>query len=163
MKQKKSIFNFFVNRNGKKLTDSRKRAKILADNSKGHHPIETLDWDFISCLLPCVLYCMEGEFKQIIMKLQQLIAEGVSLTFTQYFLQILGSYFYPIHTVVLSQSLGYQCDKATSFSHSVVYSICTIFIISTVPHHLTVNIFFCYIFTIDDNRKMAENLIFSNR
>ena len=42
MKQKKLIFNFFVNRNWKKLTDSRKRAKIIADNRKSHHPIETL-------------------------------------------------------------------------------------------------------------------------
>ena len=42
MKQKKLIFNFFVNRNWKKLTDSRKIAKILADNRKSHHPIETL-------------------------------------------------------------------------------------------------------------------------
>ena len=42
MKQKKLIFNFFVNRNWKKLTDSRKRAKILADNRKSQHPIETL-------------------------------------------------------------------------------------------------------------------------
>ena len=42
MKQKKLIFNFFVNRNWKKLTDSRKRAKILADNRKRHHPIVTL-------------------------------------------------------------------------------------------------------------------------
>ena len=42
MKQKKLIFNFFVNRNRKKLTDSRKRAKILADNRKSHHPIETV-------------------------------------------------------------------------------------------------------------------------
>ena len=42
MKQKKLIFNFFVNRNWKKLTDSRKTAKILADNRKDHHPIETL-------------------------------------------------------------------------------------------------------------------------
>ena len=42
MKQKKLIFNFFVNRNCKKLTDSRKRAKMLADNRKRHHPIETL-------------------------------------------------------------------------------------------------------------------------
>ena len=42
MKQKKLIFNFFVNRNWKKLTDSRKRSKILADNRKSHHPIETL-------------------------------------------------------------------------------------------------------------------------
>ena len=43
MKQKKLIFNFFVNRNWKKLPDSRKRAKILADNRKSHrHPIETL-------------------------------------------------------------------------------------------------------------------------
>ena len=42
MKQKKLIFNFFVNRNWEKLTDSRKRAKILADNRKSHHPIETL-------------------------------------------------------------------------------------------------------------------------
>ena len=33
---------FFVNRNWKKLTDSRKTAKILADNRKRHHPIETL-------------------------------------------------------------------------------------------------------------------------
>ena len=42
LKQKKLIFNFSVNRNWKKLTDSRKRAKILADNRKFHHPIETL-------------------------------------------------------------------------------------------------------------------------
>ena len=42
LKPKKLIFNFFVNRNWKKLTDSRKRAKILADNRKSHHPIETL-------------------------------------------------------------------------------------------------------------------------
>ena len=42
LKQKKLIFNFFVNCNWKKLTDSRKRAKILADNRKNHHPIETL-------------------------------------------------------------------------------------------------------------------------
>ena len=41
-KRKKLIFNFFVNRNWKKLTDSRRRAKILADNRKSHHPIETL-------------------------------------------------------------------------------------------------------------------------
>ena len=42
MKQKKLIFNLVVNRNWKKLTDSRKRAKILADNRKSYHPIETL-------------------------------------------------------------------------------------------------------------------------
>ena len=42
LKQKKLIFNFFVNRSWKILTDSRKRAKILADNRKSHHPIETL-------------------------------------------------------------------------------------------------------------------------
>ena len=42
LKQKKFIFNFFVNRYGKKITDSRKRAKILADNRKRHHPIEAL-------------------------------------------------------------------------------------------------------------------------
>ena len=42
LKQKKLIFNFFVNRNWKKLTDSRKKAKILADNRTSHHPIETL-------------------------------------------------------------------------------------------------------------------------
>ena len=41
LKQKKLIINFF-NRNWKKLNDSRKRAKILADNRKSHHPIETL-------------------------------------------------------------------------------------------------------------------------
>ena len=35
----KVILNFFINRNWKKLTDSRKRANILADNSKSHrHP-----------------------------------------------------------------------------------------------------------------------------
>ena len=42
LKQKKLIFNFFVNCNWKKLTDSRKRAEILASNRKSHHPIETL-------------------------------------------------------------------------------------------------------------------------
>ena len=42
LKQKKLIFNFFVNRNWKNLTDSRKRAEILADNRKSYHPIETL-------------------------------------------------------------------------------------------------------------------------
>ena len=42
MKQKKLIFNFFVNRNWKKLTDSLKKAKILADNRTSHQPIETL-------------------------------------------------------------------------------------------------------------------------
>ena len=42
LKQKTLIFNFFVNRYCKKLTDSRKRTKILADNRKSHHPIETL-------------------------------------------------------------------------------------------------------------------------
>ena len=42
LKQKKLIFNFVVNRNWKKLTDSRKRAKILTDNRKRYHPIETL-------------------------------------------------------------------------------------------------------------------------
>ena len=37
------ILNFFVNRNWNNLTDSRKRADILADNRrKSHHPIETL-------------------------------------------------------------------------------------------------------------------------
>ena len=36
------IFNFLVNRNWKISSDSRKRAKILADNRKSHHPIETL-------------------------------------------------------------------------------------------------------------------------
>ena len=42
LKQKKLIINVFVNRNLKKLTDSRKNAKILADNRKSHHPIEAL-------------------------------------------------------------------------------------------------------------------------
>ena len=41
MKQKKLILNFFVDRNWKKLTDSR-GAKILADNRKSDHPIKTL-------------------------------------------------------------------------------------------------------------------------
>ena len=48
LKQKKLIFNFFVHRNWKKLTDSRKSAKILADNRKSHHPIETLFHRFTS-------------------------------------------------------------------------------------------------------------------
>ena len=45
LKQKKLIFNFFVNRNWKKLTDSRKRVKTLGDNRtrKSHQPIETLN------------------------------------------------------------------------------------------------------------------------
>ena len=38
LKQKKLIFNFFVNRNWKKISDSRKRAKILADNRKKTSP-----------------------------------------------------------------------------------------------------------------------------
>ena len=42
LKQKKLIFNFFVNRNWKNLTDSRKRTEILTDYRKSHHPIETL-------------------------------------------------------------------------------------------------------------------------
>ena len=33
LKQKNLIFNFFVNRNWKKLTDSRKRAKSLAQST----------------------------------------------------------------------------------------------------------------------------------
>ena len=41
LKQKKLVFNFFVNRNWKKLTYSRKRTKILADNRKSHHPIKS--------------------------------------------------------------------------------------------------------------------------
>ena len=45
LKQKKLIFNFFVNRNRKNLTDSRKRAEILADNRKRQHPIENLTTD----------------------------------------------------------------------------------------------------------------------
>ena len=40
LKQKKLIFNSFVNHNWKKITNSRKRAEILADNRKIHHPIE---------------------------------------------------------------------------------------------------------------------------
>ena len=59
-------------------------------------------WDVISCLLlSCVLYCMEGEFEQIITKerQQQVTPEWVSLTFIWYFLQILRSYFYPIQTL----------------------------------------------------------------
>ena len=42
LKQKELIFNFLVNSNWKKLADSRKRAEILADNRKSHHPIEVL-------------------------------------------------------------------------------------------------------------------------
>ena len=42
LKQLKLIFNISVNRNGKKLTVSRKMAKILTVSRKSHHPIETL-------------------------------------------------------------------------------------------------------------------------
>ena len=42
LKQKKLILNFFVDRNWRKLTDNRKRVKILANNRKSHHSIETL-------------------------------------------------------------------------------------------------------------------------
>ena len=42
MKQKELIFNIFVNRNWKKLTESRKRAKIVAESRQSHLPIETL-------------------------------------------------------------------------------------------------------------------------
>ena len=59
---KKEVFNFFVNRNWKKLTDSRKRAKILADNRKGHHPIETL-WVRVRTNLLYFLY-ITSEVKQ---------------------------------------------------------------------------------------------------
>ena len=52
LKQTKLIFNFFVNRNWKKLTDSRKKAKILADNRKSHHPIETLEKELALYLDP---------------------------------------------------------------------------------------------------------------
>ena len=38
LKQKNLIFNFVVNRNWKKIIDSRKRAKILADNGKSYLP-----------------------------------------------------------------------------------------------------------------------------
>ena len=43
LKQKKFNFlTFLLTVTEKKLPDSRKRAKILADNRKSHHPIETL-------------------------------------------------------------------------------------------------------------------------
>jgi len=58
LKQKKLNFNFFVNRNGKKLTDSLKKAKILADNRKSHHPIETLFYRFVFCLWIRESYCI---------------------------------------------------------------------------------------------------------
>jgi len=43
-KQWKLIFKTSVNRNGKKLTVSRKKAKNLTGNRKSHHPIETLKY-----------------------------------------------------------------------------------------------------------------------
>ena len=42
LKQKKLILTFLFTVTVKKLTDSRKRAKILADNRKSDHPIKTL-------------------------------------------------------------------------------------------------------------------------
>ena len=80
MKQKKLIFNFFVNRNWKKLTDSRKRAKILADNRKGHHPIETL-YERASALISAlaaplaVLKEKRTKFKNLRKKWKDLIFE----------------------------------------------------------------------------------------
>ena len=65
--KKKSIFNFLVNRNWKKLTDSRKRAKILADNRKSHHPIETLLLWLFSLKEPS-LDKIEETFNILIMK-----------------------------------------------------------------------------------------------
>ena len=44
LKQTKLIGNFVANRNWKELTNSRKRPKILADNRKSYHPIETLSY-----------------------------------------------------------------------------------------------------------------------
>ena len=58
MKQKKLIFNFFVIRNWKTLTHSRKRAKILAGNRKSHHSIETLFYRFVFCLWIRESYCI---------------------------------------------------------------------------------------------------------
>ena len=58
MKQKKLIFNFFVNRNWKNLTDSRKKAKILADNRKSHYPIETL-WVRVWKHLPWIFHLLD--------------------------------------------------------------------------------------------------------
>ena len=45
LKQNKLVLNFFVNRNWKKLTASRTRTKVLAENRKSHHPIETLVYE----------------------------------------------------------------------------------------------------------------------
>ena len=42
LKQKQLAFTSQVNRNRKKLTVSRKKAKILTVNRKSHYPIETL-------------------------------------------------------------------------------------------------------------------------
>ena len=42
LKQWKLIFNISVNRNGKKLTVSRKKSKLLTVNRKSLNPIETL-------------------------------------------------------------------------------------------------------------------------
>ena len=78
--------------------------------------------DVISCLPPCLLYCIEGEFEQIITKFRVGIKDNNNWLqskfhwlFIWYFLQILSSYFYPIQTLlfncidtlVLSKSLGY--------------------------------------------------------
>ena len=40
------------------LIDNRKRAKILADNCKSHHPIETLFYGFVLCLWILESYCI---------------------------------------------------------------------------------------------------------
>ena len=45
LKQKKLILTFLLTVTEKKLTDSRKRDKLLADNRISHHPIKTLAKD----------------------------------------------------------------------------------------------------------------------
>ena len=64
LKRKKLIFNFFVNRNWKKLTDSRKRAKILADNRKSHHPVETLFYLRCVTIGDCKMPLVTSEYRR---------------------------------------------------------------------------------------------------
>ena len=48
---KRNLLLLFFNFNLKKLVDSSKRAKILADNRNSHHPIETLTHGLWNVLL----------------------------------------------------------------------------------------------------------------
>lgn len=75
LKQTKLIGNFVANRNWKKLTNSRKRPKILADNRKSYHPIETLQPVFPYKVIPVMLGEIEYSLRNILMKCSLVIPD----------------------------------------------------------------------------------------